>query len=620
MRITTGLLDHMVLQRNRKNVSEADFSGVCEARGPVKATVRQGKRVVKGFDGVGVGVAARGKISGCLKGLPAGGPYDIELKVAAVKCTVRDVLVGDVWLLGGQSNMQGCGLFPRRPPPVHAQVRAFYMDDRWAPAKDPIHNLWECVDPVHVTLCGGRPPKPAPDWGVCPGPAFGAEMRRLTGVPQGMLACAHGGTSMSQWDPKLKQEGGKSLYGAMIRRLAKNGHRVAGLVWYQGCSDASAEAAPLYTQRMKNFVAALRRDSRNPTLPVAIVQIARVIGWSPAIAVHWNSIQDQQRRLPSAIKALATVSAVDLPLDDCIHISGEGQQVLGVRLARAMQVLRGDRKAGLPPIELGRVWVETERGLAVVNVEFRNVLGGLCAESRPTGFTLVDDDGANHIIATQVEGRRVRIRSTLTPLTIFNARLFHGYGTDPYCNIHDEGGRALPAFGPVPTGIPRAATPFIRELRVSAAQPSAGKLEALELPATLDGLGMRRRTFRNLPEGFCDMHRELQKGQDELLYYACRIACPVAMSLAVMVGYDGPVKVWVDGTQLYHDPNGVNPAVPCKGMGRFKASAGEHEIVVALGSNQGAAWGIFLQLERLGLTKRQLIKEPPAYAMPTILG
>ena len=40
------------------------------------------------------------------------------------------------------------------------------------------------------------------------------EMLRRTGVPQGLIACAHGGTSMAQWSPKLKRLGGDSLYGA----------------------------------------------------------------------------------------------------------------------------------------------------------------------------------------------------------------------------------------------------------------------------------------------------------------------------------------------------------------------------------------------------------------------
>ena len=130
--------------------------------------------------------------------------------------------------------MQGCGLLKDKLK-AHPMVRAFYMNDRWAPALDPIHDMWDCVDQVHIDYCGGVRPEKSTVIGVGPGVAFGQRMFALTGVPQGVLACAHGGTSMEQWDPKLKKLGSKSLYGAMMRRFRKNGSRVAGLVWYQGC-------------------------------------------------------------------------------------------------------------------------------------------------------------------------------------------------------------------------------------------------------------------------------------------------------------------------------------------------------------------------------------------------
>ncbi len=450
MHIEVGLFDHMVLQRNRRNVSESSFSGTSAAKGPVTATVRRDGKVVKGFASIKAGTSFRGRLNGCLKGIPVGGPYEIKLTAGDETLTVKNVLVGDVWILGGQSNMQGCGYFPKKRLPADPQVRAFYMDDRWAVAEDPIHNMWDCVDAVHVDLKGGmRTPKPDPEWGVCPGPAFGNEMRRISGVPQGLIACAHGGTNMTQWDPKRKKEGGKSLYGAMIRRVVKNGGRVAGLIWYQGCSDAGPEAAKLFTGRMKDFVAAVRRDCGDKSLPVAMVQIGRVMGSSDEGAADWNSIQDQQRLLPGEIKNITTVPAIDLPLDDTIHVSGAGHYVLGVRLANAMQVLRVGRKAGVPPIAFKKVTIETVHGLGVVVVEFENVAGKLCSGSRPNGFVIINDkSGVNHF-DIQLDGPCARIRSALPPAALAGCKLRYGYGPTPYCNIMDETGRPLPVFGPV---------------------------------------------------------------------------------------------------------------------------------------------------------------------------
>ncbi len=619
MKIETGLFPHMVVQRNRKNVSEANFTGTCATPGPLLATVRRGKTVVPGFSARPVGQAARGRMTGCLKGLPAGGPYALELRAGADTLAIPDVLVGDVWLLGGQSNMQGCGLFPKKRLPANPQVRAFFMDDRWAVAKDPIHNMWACVDPVHIDLCGARPAKPPADWGVCPGPAFGLDMHTRTGVPQGLIACAHGGTSMTQWDPKRKGEGGKSLYGALVRRLVKNGGRVAGLIWYQGCSDANAQAAPLYTKRMQELVAALRRDCGDKALPVAIVQIARVIGWGPGTAAPWNSIQDQERRLPLAIKNLATVPAIDLPLDDGVHISGAGHTVLGARLAQAMQNLRGDRKAGPPPIALKKTSIEAMRGLGVAVVEFENVIGKLCSGSRPTGFSIGGPSGATNHFDLQLDGPCVRVRSNLSSHMLKEAVVHYGYGTDPVCNIVDEGGRSLPVLGPIRLGTPRAVTPFVQKLRVSAFQPGAGNLKKLALPASLDSLGLATRAF---PTVFCDLHPEIAQhgGRDEVVWYACRFSCPETMKLGLLFGYDGPVKVWVDDKAVFHDPAGNNPATPDKGKAVMQAAPGEHEVMIALGTNKGAAWGVHLCFERLDVTRAQLLKGPEHIVLPTVLG
>src|SRR4051812_28961045 len=110
MKIETGLFDHMVLQRDARDASDQPITGTTKATGPVKARVRAGNKAVRGLDGRTIGHAARGKFTVTLKGIPTGGPYEIELSVGDEKIAVSDVLVGDVWIAGGQSNMQGCGL------------------------------------------------------------------------------------------------------------------------------------------------------------------------------------------------------------------------------------------------------------------------------------------------------------------------------------------------------------------------------------------------------------------------------------------------------------------------------------------------------------------------------
>ena len=620
MKIEQGLFDHMVVQRNGRNVSEAAFAGTA-ANGSLAASVRKSGKTLAGFGDIPLGKVARGKFAACLKGLPVGGPYDIELRVRndageiVDRKAVKDVLVGDVWIVAGQSNAQGVGLLKDGPKP-HPLVRAWYMNDRWAVAKEPIHNMWQTVDQIHIDLNGGGRPDKNIDWGVGPGVTFGQAMHKLTGVPQGVLACAHGGTSMAQWDPKLKNLEGKSLYGATIRRFRKNGSKVTGIVWYQGCSDADPAAAPLYTQRMKDLVAAFRRDLGGKNLPVAMVQIATVIGWPDGTT--WNVIQEQQRRLPHAIKNLAVVPAVDCALDDGIHISGRDQHRVGRRLAEAMVFLTQGPKAATPPIELTKVTMVPFRGCASIVVEFDNVVGTLRSGSRPAGFAVVGPSSARNVFDVELAGNKAIVRSTVIAECCSGMSLYYGHGTDPYCNITDSAGRSLPVFGPITIASDRAATAFIRTMRISGLLPSAGNLSGLKCP-DLAKLPMRQTTF---PGDFCEMHAAFAAAaaEDAHAIYACTFECGEPMKLALLLGYDGPVKAWLDRKEIYRDPEGTNPALPGDATVPFAAKKGAHELVIALGGNCGRAWGVFARLERLGVPKRLIRKGPEFCAMPKIIG
>ncbi len=350
--------------------------------------------------------------------------------------------------------MQGCGFQAEAEQP-HPLVRACYTNDRWAVAKDPIHDLWNAADAVHHDLfaqrTGGMKRVPDRVFGAGPGVSFGKALLEATGVPQGLIACAHGGTSMSQWDPELKPRGGASLYGAMMRRIEKNGSAVAGLFWYQGESDANDQNAPLYTDRMVRFVETVRQDTGISDLPVVLVQIARVFGDFSAAA--WNSVQDQQRRLPQAIRRLAVVPAIDLPMNDNIHLSAEGQKRLGRRAAQAMSVLRYGARFGRQPIELNGIRFAPSRhaGACDLVVSFRNVQGRLVSSGPPAGFSLVKDGGLyDRIYRIDLVGSRAVCRTLGTEKDVRDCCLHYGWGLTPACTITDEADRSIPVFGPIP--------------------------------------------------------------------------------------------------------------------------------------------------------------------------
>jgi hypothetical protein len=402
-----------------------------------------------------------------------------------------------------------------------------------------------------------------------------------------------------------------------VNRVRRNGGRVAGVLWYQGCSETDENNAAPYTRRMIALVRAMRRDFGSPRMPIVLVQIGRLAAPVCGTEPYWNSIRDQQRRLPDKIPCCAVVPAIDLALEDAIHLSGFDQNRLGLRLAYAMEVLMKGKAAGLPPIALKNLTAGSDplTKKAMVTVEFANVVGKLRAPGRPNGFQFQGMPPS--IYRIDLDGRKAIVRADVPRFELEGSSLYHGAGFDPYCNITDGADRALPAFGPMPVGARRhALMAFVRKLRVSRILPTTD-MTKLTCPRDLNGLGLETREFAG---NFCDRHGELSTAGAALVYFVCGFNCSERMSLAIHFGYDGPTKAWLDRKEIFYDPDGINPADASDATLPFNAAKGRHELVVALDSNKGQAWGIFLRFERERISKRLMSKWPDGVAMPEIMG
>ena len=140
------------------------------------------------------------------------------------------------------------------------------------------------------------------------------------------------------------------------------------------------------------------------------------------------------------------------------------------------------------------------------------------------------------------------------------------------------------------------------KILLSKAMPGAGDLKSLAYPAKRAPLGLKLRDFGSGNVGGCvfyDLHNEHFNcaPRDTLAYFVRPFTCPRPMRFEIGLGYDGPVKAWVDGKLVFHDPKGTNPAIADKAVIAVNAEAGEHELVVALGSNHGKAWGLLLRFK-----------------------
>jgi sialate O-acetylesterase len=462
IQLQSGLNSFQVFQRNEQNTAPIEFAGICApGSGRVEVRIQNFRHVLPGFDWKPVGAFQQNKFSGKIDALPVGGPYVIQIRLISsagkisATTSVSNILVGDLWILAGQSNMQGIGdLQIENTPSVY--IHSFGYNETWAIATDPLHWLLDSVDPVHRYGLTGTQLEVARKQaredavtGTGCGLPFAQEMVAATGVPIGLVPCAHGGTSMAEWDPARRDEGGASLYGSMYRRFKEVGGKVTGVLWYQGESDASTTSVPLFRDRLIQLVAAMRKDFNHPSLPFYQVQIGRYV--VPFQNPAWKEIQTLQTQCAGEIERCETVASIDLELDDPIHVSTGGLQRLGRRLATlALRDLFG--YAEYQPGPQFEAFEPVPFRQPRYRVNFTGINGALQSAARPTGFSFRDSTGQdlNLIFKTAItaDGQAIDLFLTNHPPT--NAFLWYGYGLNPYCNVVDELDMALPVFGPVP--------------------------------------------------------------------------------------------------------------------------------------------------------------------------
>ena len=419
--------------------------------------------------------AASATLASPLAEVPTGGPYTLRMQAfkvglssgdapAAAELTIGPLFVGDLWVLAGQSNMQGAGNLLDVTPPDD-RVQSLGMDGVWTRAEEPLHWLEDSPDPVHSADPASREARSKHEHltrtkGAGLGLPFGVALAEATHVPIGLLPCAHGGTSMAQWDPAKKGEGGNSLYGSMIRQIGLAGGKVKGILWYQGEAEANPAFSSTYPATFAAFIAAVRADLGQPDLPFDLVQLGRFAqGGDPQ---YWNAVRETQRLLPHSVAGTAVVPAVDLGLDDLIHIGTPGLKRLGERLAKVVLREQYGNPAGKTPLDLDGV---SKGPPGILRVRFkgvnRRVEGGrevgLRSAGRLGGFSIRNADGSEvpQIYEAKVDPQNpdtvlLKLDTIIAKGLPEGAKLWYGWGYDPYCNLLDAEDMAAPAFGPIP--------------------------------------------------------------------------------------------------------------------------------------------------------------------------
>ena len=237
------------------------------------------------------------------------------------KIELDNILIGEVWLGSGQSNMEwtvkGAKDAAKEIAAAdHPQIRLFKVQraKNAQPAKDIVNGQWQICSPKTI---GGF---------SATAYYFARELQKQLRVPVGIIASSWGGTKIEPWTPKNGK--GAVLYNAMLHPLAPIS--LSGVIWYQGESNVISNTASKYHDLKKQLIEDWRKAWGNDKLSFYYVHIAPWSGRYGAgeLPKLWES-QTKSLTLPRTGMAVITDA-----VDNIKDIHPRNKQVVGYRLAQ----------------------------------------------------------------------------------------------------------------------------------------------------------------------------------------------------------------------------------------------------------------------------------------------
>ena len=450
---------------------------------PVWGTANDGERITVQFQGQTVRTtASKGRWLVRLKPLKVGGPYTLRVTGPDNTLVRTNVLVGEVWVCSGQSNM------------AFLLSRAANAEEAIAAAHDPQLRLFtvarDAADAPVADVSGAwveSSPETAARFSAVAW-FFGRDLRRALKVPVGLIHSSVGGTPAEAWtsragleaDPELKQilerqaqsvanydpaaaaarhkkaladhkaavarakAAGQprprapraprnpgqyqgrpcALYNGMIAPLQP--YAIAGAIWYQG--EANAGRAAEYQKLFPAMIQDWRRTWGQGDFPFLFVQIAPHQRMTPEIReaqlLTWQNV-------PRTGMAVIT----DVGNETDIHPTKK--EPVGARLALAARAIAyGEKITYSGPVYES---MQVKDGRAILS--FSHVGGGLVAEGGELkGFTIAGADGTFVPARAVIEGDKVAVSS---PSVTKPTAVRYGWAATPNVNLFNREG--LPA-------------------------------------------------------------------------------------------------------------------------------------------------------------------------------
>jgi sialate O-acetylesterase len=476
--------DHMVLQRD----AALPVWGWADPGEQVTVTLAEQSKSATADD--------NGHWSVKLDATPAGGPY--LLKVRGKNAIEKsDILVGEVWLCSGQSNMEMTvggvqNVKTEIAESKFPKIRMFTVAKKTAiKPLDDCSGTWKLCSPETVGSFSAA------------GYFFGRRLHKELDVPVGLINSSWGGTPIQAWtstaaqeaqpelkglvdgyhqavakynpaaaketyaralaawnksaaeakaagrtftarkpnppqSPELSQNSPATLYNGMIAPLAP--YAIRGAIWYQG--ESNAGAAHLYGLQLRTMIANWRADFREFDFPFLWVQLPNFMApqKTPSETSGWTGIREQM------LKTLAvpnTGMAVTIELGDEKNIHPKNKQDVGSRLAQWALA----KTYGRDIVACGPLYKSMRADGDKIVIAFDYTDGGLAMRQgdKLAGFAIAGPDKKFVWADARIEGDTVVVSSgeVKSPAAV---RYGWANNPNPPCNLINKAGLSASPF------------------------------------------------------------------------------------------------------------------------------------------------------------------------------
>ncbi len=273
----------------------------------------------------------------------AGGPYTITIKSGSETKTLSNVLLGEVWLCSGQSNMEMPVRGAMNQPVLNAneiyleadnpQIRIYKMERIAAGTpQDSCTGVWRESSAEVVKYFSTV------------GYLYAQLLQKKLNVPVGIIGSYWGGSAIQPWmtpeslsafgikvpgdlsKMSVPRRAAASLYHGMIAPL--EGYGIRGFLWYQG--ESNVEQPELYQRHLPALVQSWRAKWNNPELPFYYVQIAPY-EYNGADSLRSAFLREAQLKALDSISNSGMAVALDAGEKTCIHPADK--EIIARRLA-----------------------------------------------------------------------------------------------------------------------------------------------------------------------------------------------------------------------------------------------------------------------------------------------